>query len=131
RLNGLKIMMAILDHLATLADPTRSRLLQVLERHELTVSELCSVLQLPQSTVSRHLRILGDDGWVAGRAEGTSRQYRMVPLEPSGERLWDVVRGEIAGTQQAEHDAERLRGVLAERRVQSREFFSSGAGRWD
>jgi len=121
----------VLDHLATLADPTRSRLLLVLERHELTVSELCAVLQLPQSTVSRHLRILGDDGWVAGRAEGTSRQYRMVPLEPAGQRLWNVVREEITATQQAEHDAERLRGVLAERRIQSREFFSSGAGRWD
>ncbi len=125
-------MTAVLDQLATLADTTRSRLLLVLERHELTVSELCAVLQLPQSPVSRHLRILGDDGWVASRAEGTSRQYRLAsPLPDSAARLWSVVREQMAGGVQVEHDAARLRGVLAERRVQSRKFFSSAAGQWD
>ena len=49
---------AILDHLTALSDPTRSRILLLLDRHELTVSELCSVIQLPQSTVSRHLKAL-------------------------------------------------------------------------
>jgi Predicted transcriptional regulator len=44
---------AILDHLASLADTTRSRILLLLDRHELTVSELCGIMQLPQSTVSR------------------------------------------------------------------------------
>ena len=53
---------SILDHMATLADPMRCRMLLVLERHELTVSELCAVLQLPQSTVSRHLKTLADAG---------------------------------------------------------------------
>ena len=43
---------AIFDDLTALADSTRSRMLLVLERHELTVGELCAVLQLPQSTVS-------------------------------------------------------------------------------
>ena len=49
---------AIFDDLTALADATRSRMLLLLERHELTVSELCAVLQLPQSTVSRHLKTL-------------------------------------------------------------------------
>jgi DNA-binding transcriptional ArsR family regulator len=40
---------AILDQLAVLSDATRVRVLAVLERHELTVSELCEVLRLPQS----------------------------------------------------------------------------------
>ena len=51
---------AIFDDLTTLADATRGRMLLILERHELTVSELCAVLQLPQSTVSRHLKTLAD-----------------------------------------------------------------------
>ena len=51
---------SMVDHMATLADPMRCRMLLVLERHELTVSELCAVLQLPQSTVSRHLKTLAD-----------------------------------------------------------------------
>lgn len=124
-------MTAVLDRLATLADPTRSRLLLIIERHELTVGELCAVLQLPQSTVSRHLRILSDDGWVASRAEGTSRQYRMVRLDPGAQRLWEVVREEIERGNQADHDAARLRGVLAGRRLQSREFFAGSAAEWD
>jgi ArsR family transcriptional regulator len=125
-------MPEVLDQLATLADTTRSRLLLVLERHELAVSELCAVLQLPQSTVSRHLRILGDDGWVSSRADGTSRQYRLAaPLPEPAARLWAVVRDQMAGGVQAGHDAARLRSVLAERRVQSRRFFSTAAGQWD
>lgn len=124
-------MTAVLDRLATLADPTRSRLLLIIERHELTVGELCAVLQLPQSTVSRHLRILSDDRWVASRAEGTSRQYRMVQLDPGARRLWEVVREEIDRGSQAAHDAARLRSVLADRRLQSREFFAGSAAEWD
>ena len=49
--------------MAALADPIRCRMLLPLERHELTVNEICSVLQLPQSTVSRHLKTLADRPW--------------------------------------------------------------------
>ena len=69
---------AILDHLTALSDATRSRLLLLLDRHELTVSELCSIMQLHQSTVSRHLKALLDSGWIAARAEGTSHLYTMT-----------------------------------------------------
>ena len=67
----------ILDHMSALADPTRCRMLLLLEKHELTVSELCAVLQMPQSSVSRHLKTLADDDWVASRRDGTSRFYSM------------------------------------------------------
>ncbi|HRN52800.1 MAG TPA: metalloregulator ArsR/SmtB family transcription factor, partial [Gemmatimonadaceae bacterium] len=60
----------LFDRLSALADPIRSRLLLLLERHELTVSELCSVLQLPQSTVSRHLKVLSAAGWLVAREDG-------------------------------------------------------------
>ena len=123
---------AILDRLSALADPTRSRLLLVLDRHELTVGELCQVLQQPQSTVSRHLRVLADDAWVVSRAEGTSRLYALADgLDAPARRLWGLVREQMAGTATARQDAERLRGVLAERRSASQEFFSSAAGQWD
>jgi len=67
---------AVLDRLSALADLTRSRLLLVLERDALTVGELCQVLRLPQSTVSRHLKLLSDEGWITARAEGTSNRSR-------------------------------------------------------
>lgn len=125
--------MDILTRLSALAEPIRARLLALLERHELTVGELCEVLQLPQSTVSRHLKVLADEGWVVARSEGASRLYR-VPhgeLEPGTRRLWSVVRDDVGESPAAVRDAERLRGVLAERRARSDAFFSTAAGQWD
>lgn len=123
----------ILDHMAALADPIRCRMLLPLERHELTVNEICSVLQLPQSTVSRHLKILADDGWVASRRDGTSRFYGMVvqDLDPGAQRLWPLIREQIGGTNGAEQDERRLKSVLARRRSKSEEFFASASGQWD
>ena len=88
---------AIFDDLTALADATRSRMLMVLERHELTVSELCAVLQLPQSTVSRHLKTLLDTGWVSSRRDGTSRYYTLALDDrgPATRRLWALLRSAI------------------------------------
>src|SRR6476469_6371196 len=110
---------AILDHLQSLADTTRSRLLLLLDGHELTVSELCGITQLPQSTVSRHLKALTDTGWIAARAEGTSNLYAMTrtELEPSARRLWLLVREQVGPSAAAAHDQHRLQTVLAERRT--------------
>jgi ubiquinone/menaquinone biosynthesis C-methylase UbiE len=123
----------IFDRLTALADPTRSRLLLLLDRHELTVGELCVALQLPQSTVSRHLKTLADEGWVSARAEGTSRRYTMsVPaLDPSARGLWQLVRDQVSATPSARQDLVRAERVLQERRTTSQAFFSSTAGQWD
>jgi ubiquinone/menaquinone biosynthesis C-methylase UbiE len=119
--------------MAAVSDPFRCRTLLLLETHELTVSELCAVLQMPQSSVSRHLKTLGDEDWVASRRDGTSRFYSMPAddLEPASKRLWSIIREQMAGTPAANQDQRRLRGVLARRRAKSREFFASAAGQWD
>ena len=123
---------ALLDHMAVLADAIRCRLLLLLERHELTVGELCTILQLPQSTVSRHLKTLGDDGWVVSRRDGTSRYYGMTPsLAAPASRLWPLLREQATETSAAEQDARRVEAVMAERRSTSAQFFSSAAGQWD
>ncbi len=123
---------AIHDHLASLADTTRSRLLLLLDRQELTVSELCGITQLPQSTVSRHLKALADTDWISSRAEGTSNLYTLAKdLDPAARRLWTLVREQVGPTAAAAQDQRRLQAALAERRTKSQEFFSSGAGQWD
>src|SRR5947207_2906758 len=124
---------AILDHLSALADPTRSRILLLLDRQELTVTELCVIMQLPQSTVSRHLKALADSGWVAARAEGTSNLYSATrdDLDPAARRLWALVREQVGSAPAALQDQRRLATALAERRTKSQEFFSSSAGQWD
>lgn len=133
---------AILDHLTSLSDATRTRILMLLDRQELTVSEICAVVQLPQSTVSRHLKALADAGWVTSRAEGTSNAYAMTrsaaqggdaadTLDGTARRLWLLVREQVGSTLAAAQDARRLQTTLANRRTKSQEFFSSSAGQWD
>lgn len=120
----------MISWMTSLADATRGRILRLLERCELTVAELCAVLQMPQSTVSRHLKVLADDQWVQRRREGTSSLYRMVSdeLDPAARRLWLLVREQ---TRHDQADDQRLQRVLAERQTRSQEFFSSAAGQWD
>ena len=124
---------SLLGHMTVLSDGLRSRMLVVLERQELTVSELCAVLQLPQSTVSRHLKTLADSAWVSSRRDGTSRYYSMAvsELDPSAQRLWPLIREQVTRTSGADHDDRRLKTVLAKRRSKSEEFFSSASGKWD
>ena len=123
----------ILDHMTALADPIRCRMLLLLEKHELTVSELCAVLQMPQSSVSRHLKTLADDDWVTSRRDGTSRFYSMPldELDSGAKRLWPLIREQVAATSGAGQDERRLRGVLTRRRAKSQEFFATAAGGWD
>ncbi len=130
----------LLDSFTALADPTRCRMLFVLERQDLTVSELCVVLQLPQSTVSRHLKMLADAGLVASRREGTSRFYSLALYQvdqadgggskAQGE-LWQLARREFVGRPAVAQDHRRLERVLAARGATSRQFFATTAGEWD
>jgi len=108
-------------------------MLLLLERHELMVSELCAVLQLPQSTVSRQLKTLADANWVVSRRDGTSRYYTVAfdDRDAASRRLWSLLRDEVRLTPGADQDARRLKTVLARRRSKSEEFFETVAGQWD
>src|SRR3954453_8688238 len=85
---------ALLAWMGSLADPTRLRLLRLLDKHELGVDELRDVLQMPQSTVSRHLKVLADEGFARSRRVGTTNLYRTIldELEPPARKLWLVAR---------------------------------------
>ena len=126
----------ITDHLAALGEMIRLRILRLLEREELAVGEIASVIQLPQSTVSRHLKVLTDGGWLTKRTEGTATLYRVVMDDlPADQRtLWVTVRTQRegdGGTPELAEDTRRLAGVLAERTADSQAFFGRVAGQWD
>lgn len=125
--------LSILDAFSALSDRTRCRMLWLLENHELTVSELCSVLQLPQSTVSRHLKTLADACWVTSRRDGTSRYYSIDLASHDGAhaRLWDLTRAQLDGRAGVEQDTRRLARVLARRNETSQRFFATSATQWD
>ncbi len=122
----------ILERLSALGDETRTRILALLERSELTVTELASVLHASQPSVSRHLKTLAAEGWVEARAEGRNRHYRIAPgLDEPTRALWRIVRESIGEGGIYALDAERARGVLERRRLRSAEFFAHAAERWD
>lgn len=118
--------------LGVLSEVVRIRLLALLEEHELGVGELCRVVQLPQSTVSRHLKALQVAGWIRRRSEGTSGLFRVEPeqVEPSSWKLWEVVREVYLPTRQFEEDRHRLAHVLAQRH-EAGSFFGRRHAEWD
>jgi DNA-binding transcriptional ArsR family regulator len=118
----------VLGWMASLADATRVRLVRLLERHELGVVELCDVLQKPQPTVSRHLKVLGDQGWVSSRRQGTGRLYRTVldELDPAARKLWGLTRDQTDDWPTVRQDELRLERVLHERAVDRDAFFAGG-----
>jgi len=123
---------ALVECLETLADPTRLRLLRLLERHELGVAALCDVLQLPQSTVSRHLKVLSDQGWVSSRSQATTRLYRMKgDQSPAARRLWLLSRDQTDGWPTARQDRLRLGRRLSRSSPPAEAFFAGAAGQWD
>ncbi len=123
------------ERLAALSEPLRLRLCRILAGHELSVGEVSKVVQLPQSTVSRNLKVLSDAGWLEKRAEGTATLYRLVldEVSPEARGLWVAVRGEMERGGDATHaeDDRRVEAVLAERRTDSVSFFGRVGGEWD
>ncbi|MCC6676836.1 MAG: ArsR family transcriptional regulator [Phycisphaerales bacterium] len=125
--------MAVTERLSALAEPIRLRILRVLETQELSVGEVSSVVQLPQSTVSRHLKMLAEGGWLARRSEGTATFYRLTldDLPAEARSLWVAVRDQLGSSSDLAEDARRVQSVLAERRADSQAFFGRVAGEWD
>jgi ubiquinone/menaquinone biosynthesis C-methylase UbiE/DNA-binding transcriptional ArsR family regulator len=124
---------ALLGWMASLADPTRLRLLRLLERNELGVAEMCDVLQLPQSTVSRHLKVLADERWTRSRRQGTTHLYRTIldELAAPQRKLWLLAREQTDRWPAAQQDQLRLERVLRERQTDPQAFFAGAAGQWD
>jgi ArsR family transcriptional regulator len=124
---------ALLGWMGSLADATRLRLLRLLERHELGVADLCDVLQLPQSTVSRHLKTLSDQGWVRSRRQATNHLYRTLldELEVPARKLWLLAREQTDDWPTVRQDRLRLDERLRARETDASAFFAGAAAEWD
>lgn len=124
---------ALLAWMECLADPMRLRILRILERHELGVADLCDILQAPQSTVSRHLKLLLEQHWLQHRRSGTNHLYEMIldELSTPARKLWIVAREETQSWATLAHDELRLQRRLAQRENDSQSFFAGAATDWD
>ncbi len=121
------------ERLALLSEMTRLRLLRLLEAEELGVGELASILQLPQSTVSRHLKSLLEGGWIIRRSEGTASMYRLVieSLNDDARELWQLARRQLGTPPQVRQDDNRLKQILSKRETDTIAYFGRVGGEWD
>ncbi len=124
---------ALCERLATLSDTGRLRMLRLLEQEELSVGELARSLQFPQSTVSRHLKLLHNGQWIVKRAEGTASLYRLdvQSLDDDARELWSVASKQFRHLPTIRDDDVRLQQVLASRATDSKAFFGRIGGEWD
>jgi ArsR family transcriptional regulator len=123
----------LLARLGALNDLARLRMLRLLHAEELSVGELARALQLPQSTVSRHLKLLHDAQWVEKRTVGTASFYRLddEALSDEARALWDAAQRMLGPDSAFDEDDARLHGVLAERAHDSKTYFGRIGGEWD
>lgn len=136
-MNGLDVhhpdTAVLLGQIDALADPTRLRILRLLERKELGVSSLCQAMRIPQSTASRHLKQLHQSGWVTRHRRGTANLYRLdlERLDDSARRLWELVRERIGAWAAVRQDEVRLRALERAPAGDTERFFAGRAQRWD
>jgi ArsR family transcriptional regulator len=126
-------MASTLNFLRLLADPTRLRLLLLLEREELSVAELQEILGMGQSRISSHLAQLKRAGAVADRRAGKNVYYGIVrTAEPNAARaqISELMRTLAREIPETTHDETALKLVLRKRKDQAREYFDELAGKF-
>ncbi len=116
----------------TLSDPTRVRVLALLEREELAVQELMDVLGMAQSRVSRHLAVLREANLLRDRRDGTYVFYRFnVPEAGPWRETWELVRRNFGDDSTHERDLAALSQVMHARAARTRSFFDAVGPEWD
>src|SRR5580704_4823611 len=125
-------MPGTLKALRALSDPTRLRIVALLERSELSVHELQEITRMGQSRISTHLGLLQESGLLGSRREGKRTFYRTVTGgDPTiGEFIQLAVRGAKELPEQ-NADQLNLKRVLIRRSEQAQVYFNQVAGRFD
>jgi ubiquinone/menaquinone biosynthesis C-methylase UbiE/DNA-binding transcriptional ArsR family regulator len=126
-------MPSTLNFLRLLADPTRLRLLLLLEQEELSVAELQDILGMGQSRISSHLAQLKRAGVVADRRAGKNVYYGLSDGEKLGERrqkVGELIRVLAREMPETRSDRTALKVVLRKRQDKAREYFDQLAGRF-
>lgn len=115
---------------ASLADPTRLRILLLVRDMDLAMGELADILDQSQPRVSRHVRILAEAGLVQRRKEGAWVFVRLGEGFPRDE-LFRLIERLADGTDPIAAERHRLAQVRAERQRAIDDWFEAHAGEWD
>ncbi len=125
-------MSGTLKSLRALSDPTRLRIVALLEKDELSVNELQEITRLGQSRISTHLGLLQDAGLVQSRREGKRTFYRLN-AQANG-TVAEFIQLAIRGARELPElsaDLINLKRILNRRREQEQVYFNQVAGRFD
>lgn len=123
-------MSLALQYFKALSDETRLRLMHVLNRHELSVNELVNILEMGQSRVSRHLKILTSAGLLSSRRDGLWVFYSAV--SDGEERAFlDAMTPFITADMVLQADLDMAQKMIEERALKTRQFFNAIAEDWD
>lgn len=120
----------ILTFFKALADETRLRLAHILRQYELSVNELVHIMNIGQSRVSRHLKILAEAGLLRSRRDGLWVFYS-VPPAGAGMEFLNAVMPFLSSSPQMENDLKLAAQILEERSRKARQFFNAIAEDWD
>ena len=124
-------MASILKSLRLLADPSRVRIVLLLEREELSVAELQEILAMGQSTISTHLSQLKQAGIVEDRRTGKNILYRLKVFgNGTQQQVLEVLRHAVKEIPEAAEDREALRLALRRRQDRVRAYFDELAGKF-
>src|SRR5579864_5400665 len=127
-------MPSMLKNLRLLADPSRLRILLLVEREELSVAELQEILGMGQSRISTHLAQLKQAGLLEDRRNGKSILYRLKALRGAEAKRFDellkVLREAAHEIPEAEQDSDALRLALRRRQDKTRAYFDELAGKF-
>ena len=121
-----------LESLRALADPTRLRIMALLERDELSVNELQEVTRMGQSRISTHLGLLLTARLLESRREGRRTFYKLKENADAITR--EIIQISIRGAKEEGHyagDQLNLKRVSAKRQNQAQVYFDQVAGRFD
>jgi ubiquinone/menaquinone biosynthesis C-methylase UbiE/predicted transcriptional regulator len=116
--------------LRLLADPTRLRLLVLLEEDELSVAELQEILGMGQSRISSHLAQLKRAGVVDPRRSGKNVYYGPAKTSAKTQRVHEIVRTLARDLPETARDRTALKLVLRKRHDKAREYFDELAGKF-
>ena len=122
--------MTALRYLKALADETRLRLALVLYHYELSVNELVSLLNMGQSRISRHLKILTEAGLLHSRRDGLWVFYSAENDGPGREFLNNVIPF-MLDDEASRADLDMAARIIEERALKTRQFFNEIADDWD
>ena len=126
-------MASTINFLRLLADPTRLRLLLLLEQEELSVAELQDILGMGQSRISSHLAQLKRAGVVEDRRAGKNVYYGLTngqKLDRQHAKVSELTRVLAHEMPETKRDRTALKIVLRKRQDKAREYFDQLAGRF-